>query len=69
MSFQLDRAKAVRDRRPLYVTLAIGIAIAAVAALSGGLDAVGDRAPIAVLGGGGFAFGGAIVWLLNSRRR
>ena len=69
MSLRLDRSKAVRDRRPLYVTLAIGILIAVVATLAGGVDGAAERAPFAVLGGGSFAFGGAIVWLLNSRRR
>jgi hypothetical protein len=69
MSLSLDRTKAVRDRRPLYVTLVIGILIAVVATLSGGVGAAAERAPIAVLGGGSFAFGGAIVWLLNARRR
>lgn len=57
-----------RSRLALIVTAALGIAIAAGVILAGPWEDMGARAPYAILGGGAFAFGGVLGWLVKRPR-
>jgi hypothetical protein len=60
--------KPRRSRLALIVTAGIGAAVACGVILAGPWDQIGARAPYALLGGGAFAFGGVLGWLVKRRR-
>ena len=58
-----------RSRMAMEVTAAIGVAIAVLGTVAGPSDGMAARAPYFVIGGGAYAVGGVLGWLLVRRRR